>query len=149
MLSNQEQNGRYVLMTAAHNEEAFIEGTIQSVLSQTRLPERWVIVSDNSSDRTDEIVETYARRHGFIRLLRITRAPGHSFGAKVKALHKGCELLEGTDSEFIGNLDADITLEASYFEELIQHLQANVRLGVTCGFRLRRLGRRVSEPKNE
>ena len=134
MLSNQEQNGRYVLMTAAHNEEAFIEGTIQSVLSQTRLPERWVIVSDNSSDRTDEIVETYARRHGFIRLLRITRAPGHSFGAKVKALHKGCELLEGTDSEFIGNLDADITLEASYFEELIQHLQANVRLGVTCGF---------------
>ncbi len=123
-----------MLLTAAHNEEAFIEGTIRSVLAQTHLPERWVIVSDNSTDRTDEIVEVYARQHSFIRFLRITRSAGHNFGAKVKALHKGCELLEGVSYDFIGNLDADITLEASYFEQLLRHLQENSRLGVTCGF---------------
>jgi len=133
-MSSEKEPARYVLMTAAHNEEAFIEGTIQSVLSQTRRPERWVIVSDNSSDRTDEIIERYARQHEFIRFLRITRAPGHSFGAKVIALHKGLELLDGVSSEFVGNLDADITLESSYFEQLIDHLLANPRLGVTCGF---------------
>jgi biofilm PGA synthesis N-glycosyltransferase PgaC len=69
-----------------------------------------------------------------MRFLRITRAPGHSFGAKVIALHKGCELLEGVSYKFIGNLDADISLEASYFEQLIGHFRRNPRLGLACGF---------------
>ena len=47
----------YVLITPARNEEAFIEKTIQSVVSQTILPAKWVIVSDGSTDRTDEIVK--------------------------------------------------------------------------------------------
>jgi len=121
-------------MTAAHNEESFMEGTIESVLAQTVRPKRWVIVSDNSSDRTDEIVEKYARQHDFIRFLRITRAPGHSFGAKVLALHQGSKLLEDVDYEFIGNLDADISLESSYFEHLIDRLRQFPRLGLVGGF---------------
>ncbi len=121
-------------MTAAHNEEAFIEGTIRSVLSQTIMPRRWVIVSDNSTDHTDEIVQKHARKSEFIHFLRITRKPGHSFGAKVRALHRGCELLEGTSYDYIGNLDADISLEPSYFERLIQHLCQNPRLGIVGGF---------------
>ena len=60
----------YVLMTAAHNEEAFIERTIESVLSQTVLPKRWVIVSDGSTDKTNQIVESYARQHDFICFLK-------------------------------------------------------------------------------
>ena len=121
-------------MTAAHNEESFMEGTIESVLAQTVRPKRWVIVSDNSSDRTDEIVEKYARQHDFIRFLRITRAPGHSFGAKVLALHQGSKLLEDVDYEFIGNLDADISLESSYFEHLIERFRQFPRLGLVGGF---------------
>jgi poly-beta-1,6-N-acetyl-D-glucosamine synthase len=121
-------------MTAAHNEESFMEGTIQSVLAQTVRPKRWVIVSDNSSDRTDEIVERYARQHEFIRFLRITREPGHSFGAKVLALHQGSKLLEDVEYEFIGNLDADISLEGSYFEQLIDRLRQFPRLGLVGGF---------------
>lgn len=121
-------------MTAAHNEEAFIEETIRSVLSQTLLPQRWVIVSDNSSDRTDEIVESYSRQHDFIRFLRITRAAGHSFGAKVIALQKGSRLLEDAEYEFIGNLDADISLKASYFEHLIDRFRLDPQLGLAGGF---------------
>lgn len=121
-------------MTAAYNEEAFIEGTIQSVLAQTVRPRRWVIVSDNSSDRTDEIVERYARRHDFIRFLRITRAPGHSFGAKVIALQAGSKLLQDAEYEFIGNLDADISLEATYFENLIECFRQNPEIGLVGGF---------------
>jgi glycosyltransferase involved in cell wall biosynthesis len=124
----------YVLMTAAHNEEAFIEATIRSVLRQTLRPARWVIVSDNSSDRTDEIVESYAREHDFLRFLRLHRPPGRNFGAKVKALHQGVALFEGSDYAFIGNLDADITLEASYFEQLIRHFQGDSRRGILGGF---------------
>jgi poly-beta-1,6-N-acetyl-D-glucosamine synthase len=134
MSASSQQSGAYVLMTAAYNEEAFIEGTIQSVLAQTVRPRRWVIVSDNSSDRTDEIVEGYARQHDFIRLLRITRAPGHSFGAKVIALQAGSKLLQDAEYEFIGNLDADISLGPTYFEELIDRFRQNPEIGLVGGF---------------
>jgi len=136
----QQPRGTYVLMTAAHNEEDFIEGIIRTVLTQTLLPKRWVIVSDNSIDRTDEIVESYARRHDFIRVLHRTRAPGRNFGAKVVALQQGMKLFEGVEYEFIGNVDADVSLEPSYFEELINHFRQRPDLGLTGGFLYESLG---------
>jgi glycosyltransferase involved in cell wall biosynthesis len=121
-------------MTAAHNEEDFIEGAIQSVLSQTLRPWRWVIVSDNSTDRTDEIVSSHGRQHDFIRLLHITRAPGRDFGSKVIALRHGQTLLADEEYDFIGNVDADITLEPPYFEELLSHFRRRPDLGLVGGF---------------
>ena len=60
----------YILITAARNEENLIENTIKSVISQSIKPAKWIIVSDNSTDRTDIIVEGYAKTHrintGFI-----------------------------------------------------------------------------------
>lgn len=126
--------GTYVLMTAAHNEQDFIEGVIRSVLSQTLLPQRWVIVSDNSTDRTDEIVKSHARQRDFIRLLHITRAPGRNFGSKVIALQQGQALLADVEYDFIGNIDADVTLEPSYFEKLLSHFRRRPDLGLAGGF---------------
>jgi biofilm PGA synthesis N-glycosyltransferase PgaC len=125
---------RYVLLTAAYNEESHMEKTIKSVLSQTRLPSLWVIVSDGSVDRTDEIVRRYANNHGFIRFLRVERAPGRSFGSKVRALHAGHALLEGVGYEFIGNLDADVSVSASYFEDLLSRFSVRPLLGLAGGF---------------
>lgn len=144
--------GTYVLMTAAHNEQDFIEGTIRSVLAQSVLPSRWVIVSDNSTDRTDEIVERYARQHHFIRLLHITRAPGRNFGAKIIALQHGTKLFEGVEYDFIGNVDADVSLETSYFEELISHFR-HPNLGLAGGFLYEASGGqfrslRTNDPRN-
>lgn len=124
----------YVLMTAAYNEEAYIEQTIRSVLSQTVLPQRWVIVSDGSLDKTDEIIQKYAEKHDFIRFLRVTRPSGRSFGSKVVALQRGSKLLEGVPSEFIGNLDADVSIGPSYFEDLIAHFRKEPKLGLAGGF---------------
>ena len=50
----------YVLITPARNEAQFIELTIKSVIAQTSKPIKWVIVSDGSTDGTDEIVSRYA-----------------------------------------------------------------------------------------
>ena len=124
----------YVLMTAAYNEEAFVETTITSVLHQTVLPKTWVIVSDGSTDRTEEIVEHYARQHAFIRFLKLTRPAGRSFGSKGIALQKGNRLIEGASFEFIGNIDADIEVEPSYFEALMDHIEGNPRLGLAAGW---------------
>jgi glycosyltransferase involved in cell wall biosynthesis len=125
---------RYVLMTAAYNEEATIEGTLKSVASQTILPERWVIVSDGSTDGTDRIIQEYAKNFGFIRYLRITRRPGRNFGAKVRALQSGCKLLEECQYSFIGNVDADVSLEPSYFQDLLAQFNRRPRLGLAGGF---------------
>jgi poly-beta-1,6-N-acetyl-D-glucosamine synthase len=124
----------YVLMTAAHNEELHIEKTLLSVTSQTILPERWVIISDNSRDRTDEIVQSYADRYTFIRFLRIDRPKGRSFGAKVLALHEAVKLLGGVTYDFIGNLDADISLRPDYFQRLFSKFEQDSALGITGGF---------------
>lgn len=129
-----KESRSYVLITAAHNEEAFIEKTIRSVLSQTVLPKWWVIVSDGSTDRTDEIVESYAKQHEFIRFLKLARPPGRNFGSKGMALQRGIELLEGLSFEFIGNLDADVATGPPYFEALMSHFERDPKLGIAAGF---------------
>jgi len=124
----------YVLMTSAYNEEAYIQKTIHSVLAQTQLPGRWVIVSDGSVDRTDEIVKSYARKHEFIRFLRNERSPGRSFRSKVIALQSASKLLESVEFEFIGNLDADVSVGPSYFEDLLACFNLDPKLGLAAGF---------------
>ena len=47
----------YVLITPARNEAQFIELTLRSMVAQTALPLRWVIVSDGSTDETDDIAQ--------------------------------------------------------------------------------------------
>jgi hypothetical protein len=49
-------------------------------------------------------------------------------------LEKGCKLLEGVSFEFIGNLDADVVLEPSYFERLLDQFERDPRLGLAAGF---------------
>ncbi len=124
----------YVLATAAYNEEANIGKTIESVLAQVELPERWVIVSDGSTDGTDEIVQRCAEKHGFIRFLRVTRPPGRSFRTKVMALQAGIKLLADAPFHFLGNLDADISVAPSYFADLLTKFERDPKLGIAGGF---------------
>jgi glycosyltransferase involved in cell wall biosynthesis len=139
----------YVLMTAAYNEEAFIEKTITSVLQQTVLPKKWVIISDNSIDGTDAIIDRYAKQHAFIHFVRVTRAPGHSFSSKVLALRNAVTALQDVQYEFIGNLDADVSIGATYFADLIRRFEHFPRLGIVSGFIYERSGAEFkSRPSN-
>jgi len=124
---------RYVLVTAAYNEEDHIADTLRAVTSQTELPLRWVIVSDGSTDRTDKIVGEWARRSTFIQFLRVDKSVRHSFSAKVHALRQGFACLTGVDYDFIGILDADVSFEPDYFQELLKRFAIDARLGVAGG----------------
>ncbi len=120
----------YVLITPARNEAALIEATIQSVASQTVKPKRWVIVSDGSTDGTDEIIARHAREHPWIQPMRLPEHRDRSFAAKANVVNAGYETLRELSFEVVGNLDADITFEPDYFEMLLAKFSADPRLGV-------------------
>jgi glycosyltransferase involved in cell wall biosynthesis len=124
---------RYVLVTAAYNEEGHIAATLHSVASQNVLPHRWVIVSDGSTDRTDDIVLDWVNRHPFIEFVRVERSAQHSFAAKVHALRQGFARLADVESDFIGVLDADVSFEPDYFLRLIERFTNEPRLGIAGG----------------
>lgn len=123
----------YVLITPARNEEAYVEKTIQSVVSQTILPLKWVIISDRSTDRTDEIVKQYMSKHDFIELLRRESNDDRNFGAKVHAIRAGIKRLQALKYDFIGNVDADVSFNPDYHERLLYKFHQNPSLGIGGG----------------
>jgi glycosyltransferase involved in cell wall biosynthesis len=125
--------GAYVLVTAARNEERYIKGTLESVVSQAVQPVRWVVVSDASTDRTDAIVDEYARKHSFIRLLRLAKDHPRNFASQVNAIAAGVKLLESESYHFIGNLDADVSFAPDYFQKLIEKFERYPELGLAGG----------------
>ncbi len=117
-------------MTPARNEEALIGATIKSVARQTRLPLKWVIVSDGSTDGTDDIVRQHAAELPWIELVRMPERRDRQFAAKANCFNAGCERLKGLPYDIIGNLDADITFESGYFEFLLEKFASMPELGV-------------------
>ncbi len=136
----------YVLVTAAYNEEAYIEKTLSSVVSQTIPPRRWVVVSDGSTDGTDAIVRRYAEKHAYLQLYRIREEHERNFAAQVNAINTGFALLGGVEYQFAGNLDADISFGPDYFERLMAKLQAKPEIGIGGGFLHEERGQ-VFEPR--
>lgn len=120
----------YVLITPARNEAQYIEATIKSVLAQSARPVRWVIVSDGSTDRTDEIVKQYASEHEWIELVRMPERTERHFAGKVLAFKAGEARIAGLPYDVIASLDADITFPGDYFSFLLSKLNADPRLGV-------------------
>ena len=121
---------KYVLITPARNEEALLEKTIRSVIGQSILPLKWIIVSDGSTDRTDEIVKQYAKNFDWIELVRMPERADRQFAAKAHAFNAGYERLVGSNYDIIGNLDADITFDTEYLEFLLGKFADDARLGV-------------------
>ena len=125
---------QYVLITPARNEEKYIEKTIQSVIRQTVSPLKWVIVSDRSQDRTDEIVQLYAKQYEYIELLRLQGEGARSFGAQVRAFNAGYQRVMDLRFKYLCNIDADVTFPDNYFEMIIEKFEKDERLGISGGY---------------
>jgi glycosyltransferase involved in cell wall biosynthesis len=120
----------YVLVTPARNEAAYIEKTIESVVAQTILPLRWVIVSDGSTDGTDEVVRKFVAEHDWIDLVSLPRRAERNFAGKVAAFNAGQAKVSGLKYDVIGNLDADVSFDKEYFAFLLRKLAENPPLGL-------------------
>ncbi len=125
---------RYILITPAKDEEKYIETTIKSIVSQTVAPLKWIIVSDGSTDKTNDIVKSYTGKYPFIQLLGLPPRKERNFGAQARAFNKGYELVKNLDFDFIGNLDADISYDPDYMEKILKKFEENGKLGLAGGF---------------
>ena len=129
----------YVIVTAAHNEEDNLDRLFGCVLEQTVKPLVWIIVSDGSTDKTDEIARRYAGETPWMRFVRREKpdqerrrvekvAPG-----KVAAVEMALTSLSGVEYEYFANLDADVTFEPSYYEQVLQRFESDRSLGIAGG----------------
>ena len=124
----------YYIVIPAHNEEAFIALTLQSLISQTHLPKKVVVVNDNSTDKTAEIVLAFAKENPFITLVNKTSEEIHLPGSKViQAFHKGFETLDN-NYDIIVKLDADLILPNNYFERIASIFEKDSKVGMAGGF---------------
>lgn len=124
----------YVIITPAHNEEEYIKFTLDSVVAQTMQPAQWIIVDDGSTDETPNIIQNYADRNSWIKLVKINpNEKKREGGAKVvRAFNHGYEALDVDDYLFVVKLDADLTLPPEYFERIGEIFLSDPKVGM-CG----------------
>lgn len=124
----------YYIVIPAHNEEQFIALTLDSLISQTLLPKKVVIVNDNSTDSTAEIVLAYTKDYPFITLVEKSSSAIHLPGSKViQAFNTGLESVD-TNYDIIMKADADLIFPLNYLETINKHFQSDARIGMAGGF---------------
>ena len=120
----------YVLITPARNEAVYIEKTFESMIVQTVLPLKWVIVDDGSTDNTREIITRYLQHYPWIEMVQMPERRDRSFAGKVVAFNAGYERVKDLPYDIIGNLDGDISFDKDHFEFLTARFSEDAKLGV-------------------
>lgn len=124
----------YYIVIPSHNEEKLISLTLQSLTEQTVLPSKIVVVNDNSTDNTEEVVAEFTKKYSFISLVNNTSNAIHMPGSKViQAFQKGFETLDD-NYDLIVKIDADLIFPNNYFETIIRHFKSDASIGMVGGF---------------
>ena len=125
---------KYYIIIPAYNEEAFMSLTLQSLVEQTVLPTKIVVVNDNSTDKTPEIVSEFASKYPFITLVNKKSDAIHLPGSKViQAFQEGEKNIDD-NYDIIVKVDADLIFPKNYFETIIKHFESDDRIGMAGGF---------------
>jgi poly-beta-1,6-N-acetyl-D-glucosamine synthase len=129
-----EATTRYVIVTPARDEEQHILATLEAVVRQSLLPQRWIIVDDGSSDRTAAIAERYAEQHAWIEIVRRPdRGARKNGGGVMEAFYEGFRRLQAFQWDFLVKLDADVSFPPEYFERCFQEFAREPSLGIGGG----------------
>jgi len=121
------------IVIPAHNEEDSIGLTLDSLVNQTLLPKKAVVVNDNSTDDTEQIIEAFATKYSWITLVNVNSSDEHLPGTKIiNAFYKGLETLDD-NYDVICKYDADLIFPENYLETLVNHFNADKKLGMVAG----------------
>jgi glycosyltransferase involved in cell wall biosynthesis len=124
----------YLLISPCRDEAKYLRRTLDSVAAQSVPPSCWVVVDDGSTDETSAILEEYARRLPYLRVVRRTDRGRRQVGPGViEAFYAGLETVRLEDFDYVCKLDMDLDLPDRYFELLMQRMESNPRIGTTSG----------------
>ncbi|WP_339614599.1 glycosyltransferase family 2 protein [uncultured Winogradskyella sp.] len=124
----------FYIIIPAHNEEAYIGKTLESLVLQTLSPKQVIVVNDNSSDNTLSIVKEYALKHNWITIINTTSSNKHLPGSKIiNAFNKGLKNLD-ENYDIVCKFDADLIFPSNYLEKIAFHFNTNKKLGMASGF---------------
>jgi glycosyltransferase involved in cell wall biosynthesis len=124
----------WVVISPVRNEAQLIRLTLDSMINQTVLPQEWLIVDDGSTDQTAAIVEEYAVKHPWIRLVRRQDRGFRQLGSGViAAFDFGRGQLRTADWQFISKLDGDMSFPPTYAEAMIDALEREPTLACVSG----------------
>ena len=125
---------RYLLISPCRDEAAYLRRTLDSVAAQSVPPALWIVVDDGSTDGTLAILEEYARRLPYLRIVqRADRGRRQVGPGVIEAFYAGLETVRLEDFDYLCKLDMDLDLPAGYFELLMQRMESNPRIGTTSG----------------
>jgi glycosyltransferase involved in cell wall biosynthesis len=125
---------RYCIVTPCRDEAKYARRTLDSVTSQREPPALWVIVDDGSKDDTPKILDEYAARFPFIRVVRRVDRGDRKVGAGViEAFYTGYETIDPSEFDYVCKLDLDLVLPPAYFAGLMDRMEAEPRVGTCSG----------------
>lgn len=124
----------YIIITPVRNESPYIEKTIKSVIDQTILPHKWIIVNDGSTDGTKEILDKYSTEISWIEVVhRMDRGHRASGSGVIEAFYDGYSKIGDSPWDFIVKLDGDLYFDADYFQKCLDKFVNNPNLGIGGG----------------
>ena len=122
------------IIIPAHDEADYIGLTLQSLVDQTYPAERIVVVNDNSSDETPQIVSEFISKAPSVSMVSITSSEAHLPGSKViRAFNEGLKTLD-EDFDIICKFDADLIFPSNYLEIIVKHFESSRDIGMVGGF---------------
>lgn len=123
----------FYIVIPAHNEEDYIAQTLESLVNQSVLPKKVVVVNDNSKDKTEAIVSSFCSKHSWITLVNYKSSNTHLPGSKViNAFYQGYNTLDD-NYDVICKFDADIILPTNYLERIKMVFESNKSVGIAGG----------------
>ncbi|MBC3930505.1 glycosyltransferase [Undibacterium curvum] len=123
-----------VIIAPVRDEADLIRLTLDSMVAQTVRPVEWIIVDDGSRDNTAEIVNEYAQKYPFIRLVQ---RPDRGFrkvgGGVVAAFKFGITQILHQDYQYIAKLDGDMSFGPRYLEKMFAEFERDPKLAAVSG----------------
>jgi poly-beta-1,6-N-acetyl-D-glucosamine synthase len=125
---------KYILISPVHNEEEMLPLVMKSLILQTIRPVKWVIVDDASTDGTKDIIKKYEEQYDFIMYCQNQRSgTGSYYSRRTQAFLFGFEAVKHLEFDFVAVLDADLTIEPTYYESVLREFDRNPKLGISSG----------------
>ena len=125
---------RYCLISPVRDEAEFARRTLDSIVEQSELPAKWVIVDDGSTDETPQILNEYAAKYPFIQIIRRKDRGVRKVGPGViEAFYEGYDQIDLSAYDFVCKLDLDLDMPRKYFAVLMDRMEEEPRLGTCSG----------------